>query len=62
MVSLQGIATHQGAAFRRGTDHLYLPPHPLLQPHIFHYTVSFPLANDMPDNDTVLPSASFTLV
>ncbi len=62
MVSQQELAAYQGVSFERGANHLYLPSHPLLQPHISHYTVSFPTANDMPDSYAILPSASCTLV
>lgn len=61
MIAKDSIAGYHGITFERGGSYLYLPPHPLLRPCISHYTFSFPTPQTMPDEYTVLPSASSTL-
>lgn len=62
MISQEDIKTYRGLFFIRGGSHLYVPPHALLRPYISNYTFSFPTPQAMPDEYTVLPSASSTLV
>lgn len=61
MISLESIAGYKGAALSRGSNFLYIPPHSLLQPYIANYTISFPTPQSMPDEYTILPTASSTL-
>lgn len=62
MISQRVIPSYQGVFYERGPNHLYLPPHAMLRPYISNYTVSFPTQNEMPDDYTILPTASCTLV
>ena len=60
MINLKNIENYQGKFLKRGFDFLYIPPHSVLQPYISCYTISFPI--DMPDEYTILPTASSTIV
>ncbi|TCL63365.1 AraC-like DNA-binding protein [Hydrogenispora ethanolica] len=62
MIARESIPCYQGVSLRRGSNFLYLSPHILLQPYIANYTISFPTSQTMPDEYTVLPTASSTLV
>ena len=62
MISLESIRRYQGAALNRGDSFLYLAPHQALQPYIANYTVTFPTPSTMPDDYTILPTASSTLI
>lgn len=62
MISQESIKCYQGISLSRGSSFLYIPPHILLQPYISNYTISFPTPHTMPDEYTVLPTASSTLV
>lgn len=61
MITQESIKSYQGISLNRGSNFLYVPPHILLQPYIANYTISFPTSQTMPDDYTVLPTASSTL-
>ncbi|WMJ85651.1 helix-turn-helix transcriptional regulator [Anaerocolumna sp. MB42-C2] len=61
MITKESIQFFQGKSLNRGDNFLYLSPHFLLQPYIANYTISFPTPQTMPDEYTVLPTASSTL-
>ena len=61
MITQAGLTEYRGECFIREASCLYVPPHPLLLPYITHYTISFPAPAVMPDDYTILPSASATL-
>ncbi len=61
MLSQEAISAYRGAIYERGDNYAYVPVHPLLQPYISNYTITFPTPAAMPDAYTVLPSASSTL-
>ncbi len=62
MISQESIQCYQGISLSRGSNYLYISPHILLQPYIANYTISFPTPQTMPDEYTVLPTASSTLI
>ncbi len=62
MITKESIQSYQGISLNRGSNYLYLSPHILLQPYIANYTISFPSPQTMPDEYTVLPTASSTLI
>lgn len=62
MISQENIQCYKGISLSRGSNFLYVPPHILLKPYIANYTISFPTPKTMPDEYTVLPTASSTLV
>ncbi|QHQ60111.1 helix-turn-helix domain-containing protein [Anaerocolumna sedimenticola] len=61
MITKESIQSYQGISLNRGSNFLYLSPHILLRPYIANYTISFPSPQTMPDEYTVLPTASSTL-
>ncbi len=61
MISQESIACYKGISLSHGSNFLFIPPHFLLQPYIANYTISFPTSKTMPDEYTILPTASSTL-
>ncbi len=61
MISQESIKQYHGHSLSRGSNFLYVSPHFLLRPYIANYTVSFPTSETMPDDYTILPTASSTL-
>lgn len=59
MITQKSIECYKGISLSRGRNCLYIPPHIILQPYIANYTISFPTS--MPDEYTVMPTASSTL-
>lgn len=47
---------------RRTGERLYIRPHPLLQPHIAHYTLSYAVEENGPETLCLVPDASGCLV
>lgn len=62
MICKNSIKHYKGISLKCGSGFLYIPPHTLLQSYISNYTISFPTLQSMPDEYTVLPTASSTLV
>lgn len=62
MISHECLAMYKGRVLVRGERFLYVSPHVLLRPFIANYTISFPTVETMPDEYTILPTASSTLV
>lgn len=60
MITQPSLTLYRGSALIRGNDFIYVLPHWLLRPYISCYTLTFPAG--IPDDYTVLPSASATLV
>lgn len=63
MISKEAIFSYRGPALRRGRDYAYIAPHALLRPFIANYTLTCPSSPFavMPDDYTILPTASATL-
>lgn len=62
MISQKSIREYTKDTLLRDNNYLYIQPHPLLRPFISNYTVTFPTAQTMPDEYTIMPAASPTLV
>jgi len=64
MISKDSIQNlhNQSRVLLKGADFVYLLPHPALRKWISNYTVTFPHANMMSDNYSVIPHGSATLV
>src|SRR5215471_16061896 len=62
MISRESIKFYKGLLISGNQNCLYIPPHKILQPYIANYTVEFPTPKTMPDEYTILPTASSTLV
>lgn len=62
MITQESIKNFKGSIITGDENCLYILPHKMLQPFIANYTISFPNPQTMPDEYTVLPSASSTLV
>ncbi len=60
MITLAELSKYHGICLERGEDYVYAAPHALLRPFIQHYAVTFPF--NIPDEYTVLPSASSTMI
>lgn len=61
MISQDCIASYRGMSLSRAASYLYIPAHASLRPFISNYTISFPTPQTMPDEYTILPTASSTL-
>jgi AraC-like DNA-binding protein len=62
MISRESINSYKGSIIKGDTNCLYIPPREILRPYIANYTISFPSPRNMPDEYTILPTASSTLV
>ncbi|MDR0300972.1 MAG: helix-turn-helix transcriptional regulator [Treponema sp.] len=62
MLFRESIKTYKGSLLSGDKNCLYIPPHEMLQPFIANYTISFPSPQNMPDEYTILPTASSTIV
>lgn len=62
MLTKADIQTYNGNYLIKDSDYLLVPPHDSLKPYISNYTLSYPTVSSMPNDYTVLPSASSTLV
>lgn len=62
MISLESMRRYRGAVLMGGGSFLYLPPHQALQSYIANYTITFPTPQTMPEDYTILPTASTTLI
>ena len=60
MITENEIKKYQGIYLNRGEDCIYIPPHTVLRPFISCYTITYP--KDMPDDYTIIPSASSTMI
>lgn len=61
MILQESIISYKGKFLNRGSSFLYISPHILLQPYISNYTITFPTPQTIPDEYTILPTASSTL-
>ncbi len=62
MITKESVRQYAGPALMRGPSYVYIPPHPALAPYIANYTFTCPVAGEMPDQYTIMPTASATLV
>lgn len=60
MINSESMKTYQNSTLMRGENILIIAPHQLLRPFIANYTFTNP--QTMPEQQTVLPSVSSTLV
>lgn len=61
MITIQSVRRYVGPCLLREPDCVYLPCHPRLTPYIANYTVTCPMQGTMPEDYTILPTASATL-
>jgi len=62
MITKESIQFYRGSLISGDKSFLYIPSHEILQPYIANYTVEFPNPQTMPDEYTILPTASTTLI
>jgi len=62
MITKESINSYKGQLISGNKSCLYIPSHEILRPYIANYTVEFPSPQTMPDEYTILPTASTTLV
>lgn len=62
MINKLMVQNFNGNKLLKGDNYIYLPPNPLLLPYISNYTITCPTPETMPDQYTILPTASTTLI
>jgi len=62
MIVKASINSYKGQLINCDKSCLYISPHEILQPYIANYAIAFPSPQTMPDEYTILPTASTGLI